>query len=231
MFGIFKRKPKAQTLPAPEISTVTVEKNELLPRPYERVVHAAFIVGHDRKDQGAVLDHTTKLTEYEYNKQIAEKLINLAVAKYPKLKVSIIFRDNLGIQGAYKRAKEMACDCVIELHFNASEGKKATGTVTLCTPDRNDLDFAHIIHKQICQAFDRVGNSRGVTVIGRSVRGAANIYAFPDGVNCLVEPFFGDTEAVLGIHKEDDYAKALLDGVMLWAQKVDLLSINDGRMS
>jgi N-acetylmuramoyl-L-alanine amidase len=218
MFGWFKK--KQQSLPAPQVVEI---KAEPLPQAHERIVHVGFVVGHDKKAQGAVMVGASELTEYQYNKEIANKILEIATKDYPTLKVSIIFRDGVGIAGAYQKAKELLCDCVIELHFNASEGKKATGTETLCTPDANDVEFAHIIHKQLCQVFGRDGNSRGVVVIGKSVRGAPNVYAFPDGVNCLVEPFFGDSEAKLGIEKEGDYANALLQAVMSWAVKHDLL--------
>lgn len=218
MFGFFKR--KAPALPTPEIKSITPEP---LPQPHERVVHVGFIVGHDKRDGGAVMGGSSKLSEYDYNKALSNKILSLASERFPKLKVSIIFRDGVGIAGAYQKAKEIMCDCVIELHFNASEGKKATGTVTLCTPDHNDMEFAHIIHRHICQAFARTGDSMGVVVVGRAVRGAANVYAFKDGVNCLVEPFFGDSEADLGQAKEGEYANALLQGVMSWAHKMDLL--------
>lgn len=221
MFGIFKRKPKTEALPSPEGQKEIAA--EPLPQAHERVVHVGFIVGHSKKDQGAVMGGRSGMTEYEYNRQLSQKLINMASQSFPKLKVSVFYRDNLGISAVYARAKEMLCDAVIELHFNASEGKKATGTETLCTPDTDDVEFSHIIHKQICDVFNRVGDSRGVVVVGRSTRGAANVYAFDKGVNCLIEPFFGDSEAELGIQKMEPLAVSLLNGVMTWAHKKGLL--------
>lgn len=217
MFGWFKKK----SLPAPEIKPIEAVP---LPKPHERIVHVGIIVGHDKKDQGAVMDHPSKLSEYAYHKELANKILAVAEEKFPKLIVSVIFRDEIGIHGAYQKAKEKMCDCVIELHFNATEGHKATGTLTLCTPDANDVEFAHIMHKQLCKAFNRIGDSLGVNVVGKSTRGAPNVYAFPDGVNCLVEPFFGDSEAELGITKQGAYGEAILEGVMLWAIQHDLLS-------
>ena len=162
-------------------------------------------------------------SEYEYGKKVLNAIVGHA-EKFHGLIVSGIFRDEGGIRGAYEQAKVIGCDAVIELHFNASAGA-AHGSLTLCTPDKNDLDFAHEIHNNICKAFNRVGSSKGVIVIGKTVRGSANIYAFPLGVNCLVEPFFGDnaSDAKLGREKLDAYALALLQGTFNWAVKQDLL--------
>mgnify|MGYP003402416605 FL=1 len=150
-------------------------------------------------------------------------MISLAAKDYPRIKLSVITRDKQGILGSYKHAQEIGCDCVIELHFNASMNHKATGSETLCTPDPMDVEFSHIIHKKICDVFGRGGDSRGVVAIGRSVRGAPNIYAFQEGPNCLVEPFFGDSEDKLGKEKITQYAQGLLDAVSLWARKLDLI--------
>lgn len=197
-------------------------KDQPLPLASEQVVHLGVIVGHTKQAQGAVMEHGgKKISEYEYNQEIAKKMV-LAASKYPRLMVSTIFRDKAGISGAYNEARKMGCDAVIELHFNAFD-KKVKGTETLCTPDKNDIEFANVVHRSMCETFQRIGASRGVRVIGRSVRGAPNVYAFPEGVNCLVEPFFGDAEADMAISKSDDYANCLLDAVQLWARHLDLV--------
>jgi hypothetical protein len=44
----------------------------------------------------------------------------------------------------------------------------------------------------------------------------------------LVEPFFGDSEAELGLSKVDEYAESLLSAVTQWALKMDLISWKKG---
>ena len=196
--------------------------DQTLPLASEQLVHLGVIVGHTKNAQGAELTYGGKrMTEYEYNSQIAQKMV-VNSSKYPRLKVTVFYRDDIGIAGAYANARKAGCDCVIELHFNAFN-KEVKGTETLCTPDANDVAFANVVHKAMCELFQRVGASRGVRVIGRSVRGAPNVYAFPEGVNCLVEPFFGDSEGQLGVSKSEDYANVLLEAVQLWARQLDLV--------
>lgn len=212
-------KPDVVVIPAPPLPDIPTE---LLPKLHERKIHLGIIVGHDKKDQGAtMLDGTT---EYQYGKKVLESCMK-QMEKFPGLVVSGIFRDGQGIRGAYNESAAKKCDAVVELHFNASNGG-ATGSLTLCTPDVNDVEFAHEIHNNICRAFDRKGQSRGVMVIGKTTRGSACVYAFPDGVNCLVEPFFGDnkSDAELGQKKLEAYALSILQGAFNWGVKSDLIS-------
>lgn len=187
----------------------------------EKIVKLAIIVGHEKSAQGAKMAPPYGLTEYAYNTTIANKMKDLAPAH---IKPVIIFRDNIGISGTYRKAAELGCDCAIELHFNAFN-KKASGSETLCTQNINDSDFAHIVHKKMCEAFGRAGSSRGVKTIARSARAGGNVHGFPEGANCLVEPAFGDNpeEAKLLIEKQDAYAAALIQAVDIWARNIDLV--------
>lgn len=141
------------------------------------------------------------------------------------LEMKTILRDDIGIAGAYKIARESLCDCVIELHFNAFDGK-AMGTSTLCTPDLSDLAFAKTVHQAMCNLFKRMGrDDRGVKAISKATRGGSNVHGFPGGVNCLVEPVFGDNlaEAKLLLANKDKYAWCLVDAVALWAKQASLI--------
>lgn len=193
-------------------SAERIDKQEPLPVPQNRVVHLGIIVGHTKKAPGAVSN--TGMTEYDYNNKVAS-LIKKLSNEIPQIRVSVFYRDIIGIAGAYDLAEENKCDAVIELHFNAFN-KKATGTVTLCTTDQQDIEFSNIIHTQMCTVFKRSGSSQA-SAIGRSNRGAQNVYSFPGGVNCIVEPFFGDSEGELGEELMDEYARCLLEGVFTWA--------------
>ena len=162
-------------------------------------------------------------TEYDYNTEVA-RLMEAAARKLGSIQTVICLRDGVGISGAYRKAIEAGADAVIELHFNAFNGA-ASGTETLCTSDLTDVEFAHIIHGAICKVFSRGGSSRGVKAISRSGRGGQNLHAFPAGVNCLVEPGFGDhrDDAAMLIERREAYAEALIAAVNLWAIKKDLI--------
>lgn len=195
---------------------------ELLSPDSKGQVKLGLIVGHMASAKGAIMYNG--MTEYEFNTEVAKKCAAYAAKNYPNMVVSIIYRDGIGINGAYLEARKQLCDAVIELHFNAFDGQ-TTGTETLCTADVSDVAFAHTIHKKVCGALGRKTDSRGVKCISKSVQGGGNVHAFPGGVNCLVEPFFGDNleDAKLGLRSQDVYVECLIDGVALWARQTDLI--------
>jgi N-acetylmuramoyl-L-alanine amidase len=218
--------------PTPVLVT-PVESNEPLPLPKGdnqrelpspgevRKVKLGIIVGHTGSEPGA--KSIEGFTEYEYNSEIAE-LAAAYAGRFQVIQVIVIKRDGVGIAGAYAIAAKNGCDAVIELHFNDFNGV-AFGSETLCSSDLTDMEFAHEVHAKVCEAFGRSGMSRGVKVLSRSSRGAENVHSFPHGVNCLVEPFFGDhpDEAVLATHNKRAYAEAIIQGVILWAKKNDFI--------
>jgi N-acetylmuramoyl-L-alanine amidase len=182
-----------------------------------------LIVGHERKAPGAAF--ALGGYEYHYNSKVAELAKGFAGVAYPGIRVEVVFRDGVGIAGAYKKANALKPDACIELHYNAFN-KVALGTETLCTVDSKDQGFAKIVHKNICVVFERGGMSRGVKVLPRSARGGGNIYAMPAYSNCLVEPFFGDnpSEAKLAQDKQSAYAKCLIYSFVEWSRSVGLIN-------
>ena len=173
-----------------------------------------IIVGHDSKAQGADMCSPYSISEYKYNSDIASLMQIYAKNRYPsKIATKVIFRDGIGISGAYKKAAELLCDAVIELHFNCANGS-AKGTETLCSYDQKDVSFATIVQKHVCQCLGREGQSRGVKKLAVSDRGSQSCYGYARP-NCLIEPAFGDvkTEAALMIEKKFDYAHCLVDAV------------------
>lgn len=192
--------------------------------PSKGQIKLAVVVGHTKKSPGATMAKPYGISEYPFNTEIAKLMQDIAVKQFPHIKVSLYFRDAGGIAGAYGQAIKDKSDCLIELHFNAYNGK-AHGTSTLCTPDANDVDFTMIVHKKICAVFGREGMSRGISTRSKSDRGGNNVHSFPGGVNCLTEPAFGDNpvEAKMLMDKKEQYAKCMLEAVDLWARKVDLI--------
>jgi N-acetylmuramoyl-L-alanine amidase len=188
----------------------------------KRKVKLGVIVGHEKNAGGALLK-LSRMNEYSYNGEVA-RLMKLMASELNDIEVVIILRDGIGIDGAYKKANEALCDCVIELHFNAFDGK-AIGTQTLSTSDARDVEFATLVQKAMCRVFERTSISRGVTKLARSARGGGNVHGFPAGANCLVEPFFGDvaSEEKMALGKQRDYAACLLEAVRTWARMKEII--------
>lgn len=176
------------------------------PEPDERTQpRLIVIVGHTAKSPGAVM--ANGVHEYGYNSDVAAKME--AFAPSYGVGVDIVFRDQIGIAGAYRKAMRLQPDAIIELHFNAFN-RQVTGTETLCTTDPHDKIFSAYMHKAACRAFRRLDNSRGVKPLPRSARGGGNIYSAPGVPNCLLEPFFGDAESDKAMKFWRAYAEGLV---------------------
>lgn len=180
------------------------------------------VVGHEKKAPGA--DFALGGSEYQYNSDIAQKMKEYAARKYPTLRVEVIYRDGIGISGAYHKAAALKPDACLELHFNAFNGH-AQGSETLCSVELLDRQYAAVVHGKICEAFSRAGQSRGVKPISRSARGGQSVYSLPGSANCLVEPFFGDNpaEAKMADERRIVYAMALLEGTVEWLKAHNLV--------
>jgi N-acetylmuramoyl-L-alanine amidase len=179
------------------------------------------IVGHEKKAPGATF--ALGGSEYEYNTKVSKLMEAYGKEAFPNMIVKTVFRDGIGISGAYKAAKGFKPDACIELHFNAFN-TKAFGTETLCTAEASDKHFAHMVHGNICQVFSREDNSRGVKVLPKGARGGGNVHSLPGFANCLVEPFFGDNkeEAEVAVAKQSLYAKALVDASAAFFKEIGL---------
>lgn len=187
----------------------------------EESFHLGIIVGHTARAQGAVMPKSGT-TEYQYNKEIAKR-VEMYAKQAAGLKVTTIFRDGIGVLGAYKLAQTKKCDAVIELHFNAFNSK-AKGTLTITSTYADDINFGRMVHNMMCRVFGRDRQSMGSRSIGRSARGAENVYAMSGGANCLVEPFFGDSEEELGLSLMDEYAQGLVTVAQEWAVAKNIIS-------
>lgn len=207
--SLFKKQPEPVTVPAP-----TPTEGHHDPLEPSGSVTLGIVVGHDSKAQGADMCAPYSLSEYKYNSEVATLMKAYAANRYPgKIKAEIIFRDGIGISGAYKKAAELGCDAVIELHFNCANGQ-ASGTETLCSYDAKDVSFATVVQKHVCKCFNREGQSRGLKKLSLSDRGSQSCYSY-SRPNCLIEPAFGDKryDANLLMEKKFDYAHCLVDAV------------------
>lgn len=223
--GIIK---KIKSIVAPESEIMEFEGKELPDIKHTGQIKLGIIVGHEKKKPGAEMPKILgAITEYDFNTGIAKSMKAYAEKAYKgQLVIEIIFRDGIGITGAYNKAIKSNCDCVIELHFNAYD-RKAKGTSTLTTIDSRDQQFTQLVHEAICKVFKRTGKlDRGIKALSRSDRGGINVNSFPKGANCLVEPAFGDNmeEATLLLKNQQAYSECMIDAVMAWANQVKLVS-------
>ncbi len=189
----------------------------------KKKVKLGLIVGHDSKEKGAKLSGSN-MYEYDYNLIVALAAQDFAAIRDDLgIEVELILRNGKGIEGAYKDADKRLCDIVIELHFNSSEDVRVDGCETLCSSMPNDIDLAHQIQADISVLFNN--NNRGVKVLSRSDRGYVNVGSFPNGANCLVEPFFGSNidYAKFNDDQKLSYAVQLVKSVYSYCQKKDLL--------
>lgn len=190
-----------------------------------RTVKLGIIVGHTKNESGA--DFYNGTNEYAYNTETA-RLMELHAPR--TVKHVTIFRDGIGIAGAYQKAFTENCDCVIELHCNAFNGK-ARGTLVYTSAATEDIEFSREMQKAMVAVFGTQGRrvdedyGRGVQVISRQDRGGGNVYSFNGMANCLVEPAFCDNkeDCQLLLDLQAEYAKALVNAVELWAKKKDLI--------
>lgn len=181
-----------------------------------------LIVGHEEKAQGAGMwpwkngepVERDTYTEYNYNSDVAA-FAREYCEKMHRIDLEIVYRNGVGISGAYKKAADLKPDACIELHFNAFNGK-VQGTETLCTMENEDQVLAGIVQRRVCKVFGREGFSRGTKSLPRNSRGAVNVYSLPGFANCLVEPFFGDNEldAKMALKNKKEYAEALVESAV-----------------
>jgi len=198
------RQPTQVTLPVPVSPPVA----PVQPKTPGQIL-LGVIVGHDYKAQGAEMVAPYSLSEYIYNLEVANLMRAYCLNK-DNIKVEVILRNDVGISGAYAKARVLVCDAVIELHFNSANGK-ATGTETLCSSNDQDKAFARVVHEFTCAVFNREGLSRGVKTLVAGDRGAQSTYGYA-GPNCLVEPAFGDvkSEALMLLDQKANYARGLI---------------------
>lgn len=164
----------------------------------------AIIVGHEKQKPGAVLQYGPwkGMAEYGYNSKLAYLISDALQAG--DAKCGVIFRDRIGILGAYEKARMIRADFVIELHFNSSADPQANGCETLISSVKTTASkreelfaiyFANAINDigGISAGKRRHGN--GILQVRREDRGGVNVNALTDIPCALIEPFFGSHPA------------------------------------
>jgi N-acetylmuramoyl-L-alanine amidase len=194
-------------------------KPDAVKEPKGSKVRLALVVGHEKDRPGALLHGGGH--EYQYNSKVAQRA--QAFAKevlFDELEVFVVYRDGIGISGAYEKVADLDPDAVIELHFNAFN-KRVVGTELLYHDDKDkepqvERAFAEHVLSGLYQLFRPNAPKeskvlRGAKDLPRGHRGWYNVSRVLDFPSILVEPFFGDTPSDAKLAREllDDYAKEL----------------------
>lgn len=177
-----------------------------------------IIIGHTAKAKGAY-SKTLGLSEYDYNTGLANLIQTYAHSFGHKVKIER--RDSGGISGAFKRILAWKPHCILELHFNAANGK-ASGSETLFSDNYDktgvkELALAYLLSKNMSSALG-IPN-RGVKERGtKGERGFANLAQTTDIASVLIESGFGDNPKDAKAMKDKKLALAhtIVDAVITW---------------
>jgi len=162
----------------------------------------AIVVGHTAKSPGARAALPIDQHEYEWNKDLAQRMAKAAATARgaPDVAVEIFLRDRVGIAGAYANAKAWGADGAMELHFNAAT-PAASGTETLFHTDVSRW-LAEAVHGATLRALglrDRGVKTPAQASGGRGERNLSQMGARP---SILTEPFFGSNPGDAAIAHE-----------------------------
>lgn len=166
----------------------------------------AIVVGHTRASPGAFGQAPINQNEYFWNSGLAERM-KLHAAATPGITAEIFLRDQGGIAGAYRRAKEWGANASIELHFNASSGN-VSGTETIYVTDRSK-PFAKAVQDAMVATMGLRNRKIKLPWAGRGRDSLTQL----DVPQITVEPFFGTNpdDCERAVAKQDDLATALVD--------------------
>lgn len=159
------------------------------------MIKLALIRGHT-KTAGGAYSPFLKANEYTWNGDLINKIIQLNGDRKDFL-VKEFLRDGIGIAGAYKNAMNWKPSAIIEVHFNAANGK-AQGTETLYNDSGdfkgiNEVVFAKMINDGMVQALGT--KDRGIRKRLPSDRGYGNVSQTKSIPSILIEIGFGDNKA------------------------------------
>lgn len=190
--------------------------DDQLPKSLERSTGAgvAIVVGHTEKRQGANGVEPIGEPEYPWNNDLAQMVKQRCDAE--GIESRIFYRNVGGINGAYRRVTKWGASCVVELHFNAFNGR-VFGTETLYDEDTNSGSraWASLLQQEMVSLYQRTGSGdRGLKERDPGDRGYRSVSS-ANIPSALIEPFFGDNpdEAVLAEQKKDGLADAITNAI------------------
>jgi len=169
----------------------------------------AIVVGHMKSARGANGVAPISESEYIWNKELAETIAN--EAHRAGHVCELFFRDGVGVPGAYDAAEAFDPDSVMELHFNAADGR-ARGTETLRGSQPEAAEWAQHVHDSMVSLYSRQGRlDRGIKKLKAGDRGHQSVSQLDSVPTVIIEPFFGDSpeDAKSGQEKKRELAAAL----------------------
>ena len=153
-------------------------------KPIPNVTSIGLIIGHTKSDKGAAI-YNNAIQEYDYWKEVASKLVL-------DKEFAVGFRDNGGVKGACEEIKGKLGhkpDIILELHFNAYNGK-AKGCEALY------IDSKELAEK-FCKFMEHKGKknrgAKDVYANGRGIKNMEIASKYADNV-ILTEMFFADNK-------------------------------------
>lgn len=182
--------------------------------------HIAIVVGHTKKAGGAFSKYLGQ-NEYVYNTGLASDM--KGVIESLGGTCSVHFRDQGGVKAAYAAALKTKPICMIELHYNAANGK-ATGAEVLFADHYDkagikELMLAQVVSASMANAL-RIKN-RGAKRLAKGVseRGLQNVSQSTNIASILIESGFGDNsqiDAPAMKSRKTELARSIVDGVIKW---------------
>lgn len=169
----------------------------------------AIIIGHRSAKQGAY-SPTLGKTEYQFNREVAEKLLDVAdVYERPNIPFA---SEAFLINQLVKEVNKHNYDLVISLHFNSFDDPQAHGVTALhYITNKFGKVIANEFVKMVSDDF-KIKRRDLIPVSSKTQRGGTLICGL-NAACVLVEPFFGSNEcdALQFKNKEVEYAKLLRD--------------------
>lgn len=151
----------------------------------------AIVVGHTKLRQGAYSPYL-KMSEWQFNRIIAEKLKDVATVfyydSYNRGYTSMVKKNA-------RKINKGRFDLVLELHFNAAASKRANGCEALYYFNNW---HAKELAEYFCELMEialKMKNRGAKALYGKHQRGFAAVY-YPRPTTLILEPFFGS-------HQED----------------------------
>jgi N-acetylmuramoyl-L-alanine amidase len=177
------------------------------------VIRLAIVVGHTRRAPGAYAEAPIDAHEYDWNGHLAE-LMAAHVDADPECEAMIFTRDEGGIVGAYRNARDWGADAAMELHFNAAS-PQATGTETLYVSAQS-RPLAQAVQDATLGVLGLRDRGIKTPLEASGGRGQRSLTQMAPKPSILTEPFFGsnagDARTAQGAKAE--LAKAQADAAL-----------------
>jgi N-acetylmuramoyl-L-alanine amidase len=203
---------KSDSLDDKPILTPSGDLSTTIAKPEGKV---ALVVGHNAKAKGAFIGGALREFEYDFNNQVADFLLQKAwsgldLRRFNRIYAGSYFNE---IREVYSRVNSWRPHLIIELHFNAFNGRTGYSFMAHHFASDTGREAALAMNKAFVSATGF--ESKGARGLRRGDRGyhSMNLGHAP---SVLTEPFFGDYPphqqrvAALG---HERFAEIYMDGI------------------